>query len=66
MPLSVVDICNVALTRIGSTQRITAITPPFNTNEAAQCALFYPQCRDELLRDFPWPWASAYVELTQV
>jgi hypothetical protein len=62
-----VDICNMALTRIGSTQQIQSITsPPYTDTETAQCALWYPLCRDELMTMFAWPWLSRYAVLAQV
>lgn len=66
-PAGVVQLCNIALARIGSTQVITSLDPVSDSsNEAAQCAIFYSFCRDELLRKFPWPWASTYATLAQV
>ncbi len=62
--ISEVNICNTALARIGSTQSITSFDD--GSNEAAQCAIFYPGNRDAMLSDFPWPWAEAYDNLAQV
>lgn len=63
-PLSDIQVCNWALSRIGSTQTITSFVE--DSNESKQCALFYGSCRDELLRSFTWPWATKYIQLTQV
>lgn len=63
-PISEVIICNQSLARIGSTQTITSFLD--GSNEANQCAIFYPADRDALLSDFPWPWAEAYAPLVQV
>ena len=57
-------ICNQALSRMGSTQQISSFTD--NSNEAMECALWYPSMRDAMLSDFPWPWAEAYYSLNQV
>ncbi len=57
-------ICNMALARMGSTQRITSLDD--GSNEAAQCAIWYPQDRDSMLSDYPFPWARAYLTLDQV
>lgn len=62
--ISEVSICNMALARIGSTQTITSFGD--DSNEAQQCLFFYPQDRDALLADFPWPWAEGYAQLAQV
>lgn len=62
--LSEVGCCNLALSRIGSTQQITSFND--GSNEAAQASLWYPQVRDSLLNDFPWPWTEAYVPLVEV
>lgn len=61
---SEVGICNQALARMGSTQMITSFND--QSNEAAQCAVFYPSDRDAMLSDFPWPWAEGYSNLVQV
>ncbi len=61
---SVSAICNMALTRIGSTQSITSLDD--GSNEANQCKIWYPQSRDVLLADYPYPWAEAYLVLDQV
>ncbi len=57
-------ICNLALTRAGSTQQITSMND--GSNEAAQCLIWYPQDRDATLTDWSWPWAEAFVVLVEV
>lgn len=57
-------ICNMALARAGSTQSITSFND--GSNEANQCAIWYPQLRDTMLCEFPWPWARGYAALAQV
>lgn len=59
-----VKISNLALSRVGSTQQITSFQD--GSTEAAQCLIWYPQSRDALLADFPWPWAESYMNLAQV
>lgn len=61
--LSAVDICNLALSRIGVLQQITSIDPPDATPAGLACAAVYTLCRKELMHDFPWPFASKYAEL---
>lgn len=61
---SVVQICNIALTRIGQSQLIDSLS---EQSIAAQlCVLHYEACRDELLRDFPWPFAVRRVTLADL
>jgi hypothetical protein len=62
--ISEVSIANQALSRVGSTQSISSFAD--GSNEAAQCAIWYPAARDALLADFPWPWAKAEAQLAQV
>lgn len=61
---SVVDICNMALSRIGNSQRINALDEA--SIQAEQCSLFYEPSRDFVLADYPWPFAMAYVSLAEV
>ena len=56
MAYSEVSLCNGALARMGQTRFIQALDEA--TTEAKLCNLFYPQCRDRLLRDYPWRWAT--------
>lgn len=61
---SVVDIANMALSRIGNSQRIDALTEA--SAQAEQCSLFYEPARDMVLRDYPWAFATGFVSLAQV
>lgn len=61
---SVVDISNMALSRLGNSQRINALDEA--SIEAEQCSLFYEPSRDFVLRDYPWGFATAFVSLAQV
>lgn len=61
---SVVDICNMALSRIGNSQRIDSLSE--RSIQAEQCSLFFEQTRDTVLRDFNWPFATKFVQLAQV
>lgn len=54
MSYSEVDICNLALTRIGHGQ-ITALSEDSKAGDL--CTLHYPMCRDSLLRSHPWNFA---------
>jgi len=51
---SPVDICNLALTRIGHT-KISSLDE--NSKGADLCSLHYPLCRDAVLRAHPWNFA---------
>lgn len=59
-----VEIFNMALSRCGVSQIITSVDD--DSDPSIQCQVWYAQCRDSLLRDFPWPWAQAFVELNQI
>lgn len=61
---SEVLICQQAQSNMGSTQLITSLTD--GSNEANQCALWYPSMRDSMLCEFPWPWAEGYAVLAEV
>lgn len=56
-----VDLCNRALLRIGSSQRIESLQDA--AVEAQVCAELYPEQRDLLLAAFPWPFATRRVTL---
>lgn len=59
-----VNIVNMALSRLGVTAQITALSE--TTSEAAiQANLIYEQVRDTLLADFPWKFAVKHVPLVQ-
>ena len=51
---SVVDICNYALLRIGGAT-IADLSEGSRASEL--CSIVYEQCRDQLLRAFPWNFA---------
>lgn len=52
-----VDICNVALARLGDEATLTSIDPPEGSAQADHCARFYPICKDKILREYPWSFA---------
>jgi hypothetical protein len=61
---SEVLICQQALSNMGSTQIISSLQD--GSNEANQCALWYPSMRDAMLCEFPWPWAEGYAPLVEI
>jgi len=54
---SVVQICNMALSHIGSEARVSSISPPDGSVEAGYCATFYDQARTEMLEPGNWAFA---------
>lgn len=63
---SVSDICNTALSHIGSDTVVTSITPPDGSVEAGHCARFYPIARREALESHKWTWSKKREALAQV
>lgn len=61
---SVIDICNMALSRCGNSERINDLDEA--STQAEQCQLFYELSRDFVLRDYAWGFARAFVELPQL
>lgn len=61
---SSVQICNMALSHLGVSKTIAAINEA--TAEAAACRQFYDQVRDNILRAFPWPFATTTAALALV
>jgi len=60
MTTSKVDICNLALMRIGHSKRISALSSTAPASQAeAYCAEFYDYARQEALRLAPWSFATA-------
>lgn len=62
---SIAAVCNLALSAIGNSVEINDLEKE-NTAEANACRRFYEQVRDEVLRDFPWPFAQRTVALALV
>lgn len=61
---SKVQICNMALSRIG--QNIPILSLDEQSQAAQLCSLHYEECRLEVLRDFDWPFAEARVYLADI
>lgn len=62
---SVVQICNMALSHIGSEARVSSISPPDGSVEAGHCADFYDLARTELLEPGNWNFALKRAVLAQ-
>lgn len=61
-----VDICNVALSRLGDRASLTSIDPPEGSMQADNCARFYPMARDSALEHCHWTFARTRAPLAQV
>ena len=62
---SVVQICNMALSHIGSEARVLSIDPPDGSVEAGHCATFYDPARTELLEPGSWAFSLRRAALAQ-
>lgn len=60
--ISEVDICNMALLKLGATPRIGSLTE--GTENARACNTFYPHVRDAVLRTHPWNCAIERKQIT--
>lgn len=60
---SVVQICNMALSHIGSHATVSSISPPDGSVEAGYCATFYDQARAEMIEPGNWRFALARASL---
>ncbi|WP_339053862.1 hypothetical protein [Arsenophonus endosymbiont of Crataerina pallida] len=58
---SEIEICNLALSRVGNSRFINSFRE--KSKEAEQCSLHYPHCRDTVLTDFPWNFALKRIAL---
>ena len=61
---SVINICNIALARIGNSRTINSLTE--KTKEAYTCNLFYESMRDAVLADNDWNFAMSRVVLADL
>lgn len=60
-----VQICNMALSHIGSEARVSSISPPDGSVEAGYCATFYDIARTEMLEPGNWAFALKRATLAQ-
>jgi hypothetical protein len=65
MPSSVEDIANQALSYLGVATEIANLSTD-QSKEAAACRRFYEPTRDEVFRDFAWPFARKVANLALV
>lgn len=60
---SVVEICNLALARLGDEATVASIDPPEGSAQAEHCQRFYPIARDVLMESHDWSFATARARL---
>lgn len=65
MSVSAIDICNLALVRLGQAP-IQAFPPAENSEEARKCAYLYDRIRRTALRAHPWNFATTTAVLAQL
>jgi hypothetical protein len=53
-----IDICNLALARLGDSATVASIAPPEGSVQAEHCARFYPLARNALLEMHTWGFAT--------
>lgn len=62
---SIAQICNMALSHIGSDARVSSISPPDGSVEAGHCATFYDLARTEMLEPGNWAFALKRASLSR-
>lgn len=63
---SEVDICNLALARLGDNATVASIDLPEGSAQAEHCARFYAIARDSLLEMHAWKFATRRVQLAKL
>lgn len=58
---SVIEICNIALSRLGNSRTINSLQE--QSKEAGLCDLHYDSAREEVLSDFNWNFATKRVAM---
>ncbi len=58
-----IEICNLALSRIG-VDNVISLTEA--SESARACLQFYDHCRRVVLRKYPWTWATRRVQLAEL
>lgn len=61
---SEIDICNLALARLGDSATVVSIDPPEGSAQAEHCERFYPVARDSLLEMHAWKFATRRATLS--
>ena len=63
---SAVDICNLALARLGDSATIASINPPEGSAQAEHCARFYQIALNSMLELHDWKFATRRTTLAQL
>ena len=63
---SVVDLCNLALSRLGDSATVASIDPPEGSAQAEHCSRVYPIARDSLLEMHDWKFATRRAVLSEL
>jgi hypothetical protein len=63
---SEVDLCNLALARLGDDASVSSINPPDQSAQASHCARFYPIARDSMLEMHTWGFSTKRAVLSQI
>ncbi|AIL33097.1 hypothetical protein [Basilea psittacipulmonis] len=63
---SEVDICNLALSRIGDNATVSSINPPEGSMQAEHCQRYYPMARDTMLELHNWHFATRETTLARL
>lgn len=66
MAQSDVQICNIALGRIGVSKAVADIETPEASVEGRMCNRFYEPTRDRVLQSFNWPFAKSYEQIALI
>ena len=61
-----VDICNLALSMLGTEGKITSLNPPVGGAQAGDCARWYPIALRKLLESHTWSFALRRVDLARL
>lgn len=61
-----IDICNLALARLGDEANVSSINPPDQSAQANYCARFYPMSLASILDDHNWGFATKTATLALV
>lgn len=64
--LSVVDICNLALSLLGDSATVVSIDPPEGSAQAEHCARYFPHALQSVLEAHPWGFATKRVKPAQL
>jgi len=62
---SAIDICNLALSRLGDDATVSSIDPPEGSPQAEHCARFWPLARGIILASHEWGFATCTKALAQ-